>query len=163
MNIACLCEFFKPIISNSPEFQTWCSVADSSSALENIFLFAVDKEYYDDVFPRILIQNESQDNNYLNCEGFEWTTSIILTFTASPNIYLDDNDKRIRKIGQLLLEFQRNVDQIVYEIMTDPDMKDSPLRSVRMSSGPDIESYQAENTKRESNLLRSTYIFEFFG
>jgi hypothetical protein len=163
MNIACLCERFKPIVANSTEFQTWCSVTDSTAALENIFLFAVDEQYYDTVFPRILITNESQSNDYLNCEGFEFTTSIVLTFTASPNIYLDTNNKKIRKIGELLLEFQRNVDQIVYEIMSHPDIKDSPLRSTSLMAGPDIQSYQVENIKGESTLLRTAYIFEFFG
>jgi len=163
MNIACLCEFFKPIVSNSPEFQTWCSVSDASSALDNIFLFAVDEEFYETVFPRILISNETQDNNYLNCEGFEWTTTVVLTFTASPNIYLDDDNKPIKKIGDLLLEFQKNVDQIVNDIMTDPEIKNSPLRSVNLVNGPDIQTYHGEHIKREGTLLRTSYIFEFFG
>lgn len=157
MNVVCFIDNIYDLLSESTNLQTW---ADTTSLENHIFKFAIDTDYINS-YPQVLVHNEFNVISYVNDRGFEWTNSVLIEFTDSPNRYFNDDDTKITKIGDLIRLFQLQVDGIIQEIACNPTIATMPIKNIKLI---DMGVSSSEISATEAGrVLKSMYSIEFWG
>jgi len=146
------------LLGDSTSLANW---ADTTSLEDNLFKFAIEEEYINTVFPQVLIHNDFNVVSFVNDVGFEWTNGVLFEFTDTPVNYINEDDTKITKIGDLIRLFQLNVDSVIQEIICSPSISDMPIKTLKLI---DLGIASSELSGHETGrLLKSMYSVEFWG
>jgi len=158
MNVVCLIEDTYTLLEANTALQTW---SDTTSLENHLFKFAVDEEYINAYYPQVLIHNDYNTVNYVSNVGFEWTNAVLVEFTDSPNRYLNEDSTKMKKVGDLLCEFQRNVDAVIQEFACNTGIFNMPINTIKLV---DIGIASSEVSSHEAGrVLKSMYTIEYWG